>query len=93
MAQNPNITKYFNENPSNKSTQFFDQITDVSQSSDEPKVSEQVKGETPDEKDSDEPLVCKIFQTVTPNKTSETDAGSFFDMIGSVETDLGKFGK
>lgn len=89
MSENPDITKYFNDEPGNKSTQFFDKInTDqVAVASTVDKCEENVGSADKD----DEPVVCKIFQSSSTKKTFEADPSNFFDMIGAIDNDLSKF--
>ena len=82
MSENQDISKYFNKDQSGKNIEFFDQITSPSPLKSEDKVDTTATKEA-------EPVVCKIFQDAGPSKTGESDPSSFFDMIGSVETDLG----
>lgn len=84
MSENQDITRYFNEDQSNKSMEVFDQIAKAAGSNDNQDKSDTFEKAKP-EKDNEEPVICKIFQVA-----GEADAGSVFDMIGTVETDLGE---
>ncbi|KAL0279564.1 UNVERIFIED_CONTAM: hypothetical protein PYX00_001094 [Menopon gallinae] len=86
MAQNPDISKYFNEDQSNESNQFFDKVN-----TDQPAVPSTVEKneDTVGSSDKDEePVVCKIFQSSSTKKTFEADPSNFFDMIGTVDNEL-----
>lgn len=81
MSENSDITKYFSDNNSGKFEEFFDRITNMSESNESLSLDEK----DPNEKDeiSNEPAVCKIFQSVETKKTSEYDSSNFFDVISN----------